>query len=170
MTAWLTAEQQTHWRAFLSVIALLPDEFSRDIQCSHGVSMADYEILVRLSESPDRCMRMSDLAARTLASRSRLTHQIDRMARDGYVERRPCSDDKRGYLAVMTDAGWDKLVETAPSHVASVREHLVDILTAEEFALLGELSNKILASLTSENKLKRLDLPCTNETGKEIND
>ncbi|MEY3277959.1 MAG: hypothetical protein RLZZ426_445 [Actinomycetota bacterium] len=115
-------------------------------------------------------MRMSDLAARTLASRSRLTHQIDRMARDGYVERRPCSDDKRGYLAVMTDAGWDKLVETAPSHVASVREHLVDILTPEEFALLGELSNKILASLTSENKLKRLDLPCTNETGKEIND
>lgn len=166
MTSWLNEEQQAHWRAFLSVLALLPDEFSRDIQCSHGLTMSDYEILVRLSESPDRCMRMSDLAARTLASRSRLTHQIDRMARDGYVERRPCDDDRRGFLAVMTDAGWEKLVAAAPAHVESVREHLVDVLTPEEFSALGAISNKILQALNPENQLKRIDLPNIDKTGK----
>lgn len=108
---------------------------------------------------------MSDLAARTLASRSRLTHQIDRMARDGYVERRPCDDDRRGFLAVMTDAGWEKLVAAAPAHVESVRAHLVDVLTPEEFSTLGAISNKILLALNPENQIKRIDIPQTQETG-----
>jgi len=150
MTTWLTEAQQAEWRAFLSLIVLLPEQFGRDLYSSQGLTMSDYEILVRLSEAPDRSMRMSDLADRTLASRSRLTHQIDRMVTAGLVERAQCPVDKRGFLAVMTAAGWKKLVAAAPAHVESVREHIVDVLTDEEFATLGQLSRKLLAALDPE--------------------
>jgi DNA-binding MarR family transcriptional regulator len=150
MTAWLDEEQQQYWRAWLAANTLLLDAFSRDLQEAHGLTMADYEILVRLSESADRRMRMSDLAEATLSSRSRLSHQIDRMERAGFVERVPCTDDKRGYFAVLTDAGWSTLVSAAPCHVASVRERLVDVLTPEEFAVLGKASKRLLDRLGAE--------------------
>jgi hypothetical protein len=144
MTNWLDEEQQRHWRAWIAANSLLTDAFSRDLQETHGLTLADYEILVRLSESADRRMRMSDLAEATLSSRSRLSHQIDRMERAGFVERVPCTDDKRGYFAVLTNAGWNKLVAAAPSHVTSVRERIVDVLTPAEFAALGAASKKLL--------------------------
>ena len=150
MTEWLDEEQQQHWRAWLAANTLLLDAFSRDLQETHGLTMADYEILVRLSESADRRMRMSDLAEATLASRSRLSHQIDRMERAGHVERVACTDDKRGYFAVLTPAGWDTLVAAAPCHVGSVRERIVDVLTAEEFAALGKASQRLLDSLDAD--------------------
>ena len=144
MTNWLDEEQQQHWRAWIAANALLTDAFSRDLQEAHGLTLADYEILVRLSESPDRRMRMSDLAEATLSSRSRLSHQIDRMERAGFVERVPCTDDKRGFFAVLTNTGWNKLVAAAPFHVSSVRERIVDVLTPEEFAALGRASKRLL--------------------------
>ena len=144
MTNWLDGEQQQHWRAWIAANALLTDAFSRDLQEAHGLTLADYEILVRLSESADRRMRMSDLAEATLSSRSRLSHQIDRMERAGFVERVPCTDDKRGFFAVLTDTGWNKLVAAAPFHVSSVRERIVDVLTPEEFAALGRASKRLL--------------------------
>ena len=156
MTQWLSEEQQHDWRAFLSVLALLPDQFSRDLQDASGLTFADYEIFVRLSERQDRSMRMAELAELTLASRSRLTHQIDRLEQQGYVARRACEDDKRGFWATLTDKGWDKLVSTAPAHVDSVREHLVDVLTDEEFKMLGTISRKVIASLDQESQKKSL--------------
>lgn len=150
MTDWLDSEQQQHWRAWLAANTLLLDAFSRDLQAAHGLTMADYEILVRLSESDDRRMRMSDLAEATLSSRSRLSHQIDRMERAGLVERMPCTDDKRGYFAVLTPAGWDTLVDAAPCHVTSVRQRIVDVLTPAEFEALGRASRKLLDSLGAE--------------------
>jgi DNA-binding MarR family transcriptional regulator len=144
MTNWLDGEQQQHWRAWIAANVLLTDAFSRDLQEAHGLTLADYEILVRLSESADRRMRMSDLAEVTLSSRSRLSHQIDRMERAGFVERVPCTDDKRGFFAVLTNTGWNKLVAAAPIHVGSVRERIVDVLTPEEFAALGRASKRLL--------------------------
>ena len=144
MTNWLDEQQQQHWRAWIAANALLTDAFSRDLQEAHGLTLADYEILVRLSESADRRMRMSDLAEVTLSSRSRLSHQIDRMERAGFVERVPCTDDKRGFFAVLTNTGWNKLVAAAPIHVGSVRERIVDVLTPEEFAALGRASKRLL--------------------------
>jgi DNA-binding MarR family transcriptional regulator len=90
---------------------------------------------------------MSELAEYTLSSRSRLTHQIDRMVRDGLVERNACSNDKRGFFATMTEAGWQKLVAAAPDHVESVRQHLVDVLSPQQFAALGTISLSVLESL-----------------------
>jgi DNA-binding MarR family transcriptional regulator len=150
VTRWLTEEEQGHWRAWLAASTLLYDRLNRELQAQHGLTMADYEILVRLSESADRRMRMSDLAEVTLSSRSRLSHQIDRMAAAGLVERQQCEADRRGSFAVLTDGGWSTLVAAAPDHVESVRTHLVDQLTPREFASLGHACRKVAAPLESE--------------------
>ena len=148
MTRWLTQDEQRSWRAWLSASTLLMDRLGRELQEQHGLSGADYEILVRLSEVPDRRMRMSDLADATLSSRSRLSHQIDRMEKADLVRREVCSDDRRGAFAVMTDSGWTTLVAAAPDHVTSVREHLVDQMSPEEFAALGAACRKVADHLT----------------------
>jgi DNA-binding MarR family transcriptional regulator len=147
MTRWLSDDEQAAWRAWIAASLLLPDRLSRDLQDEAGISLADYEILVYLSESPDRRLRMSELADRTLSSRSRLSHQVDRLTDAGFVDREPCSEDRRGYFAVLTPRGWDFLVASAPMHVASVREHLVDVLTPDEFAELGRLCAKVTERL-----------------------
>ncbi len=143
MTRWLTDDQQLAWRAWIAASLLLPDRLSRDLQDEAGISLADYEILVHLSESPQRRLRMSELADLTLSSRSRLSHQIDRMSNADLVDRQPCSEDRRGSFAVLTQDGYDFLVTTAPAHVASVRAHLVDVLTPEEFDVLGRICTKV---------------------------
>lgn len=143
MTRWLSDDQQAAWRAWIAMSLLLPDRLSRDLQERAGISLADYEILVHLSESSARRLRMSELADLTLSSRSRLSHQVDRLDSAGFVERQPCAEDRRGSFAALTPRGWDFLVETAPVHVASVREHLVDVLTPEELATLGGIARKI---------------------------
>ena len=134
---WLSAEEQASWRAYLTATLLLEEQLGRDLQRSQGLTMADYEILVRLSEAPERRLRMTELAQVTLSSKSRLSHQVTRMESAGLVRREECADDRRGYFAVLTDEGWQRLVAAAPSHVASVRQHLVDRLTPEQFAQLG---------------------------------
>lgn len=147
MTRWLSTQEQQAWRAWLAASALLNDRLSRDLQATHGLTLADYEILVWLSEHPEQRLRMSELAERTLASRSRLSHQVDRMERAGLVERQQCDDDRRGAFAVLTPAGLRTIQQAAPDHVMSVREYLVDVLTAEEFQALGEACRKITEAL-----------------------
>jgi DNA-binding MarR family transcriptional regulator len=146
-TQWLTAEQQVSWRAWLEATLLLSDQLERDLKGAHGLTNPEYEVLVRLSESPDHKLRMSELASRTLASKSRLSHQISRMEADGYVAREGCAEDRRGAYAVLTEAGMTRLVEAAPAHVASVRHWLVDALTPEEFAQLGVLCSRVVDHL-----------------------
>ncbi len=150
MTGWLTDDEQRHWRAWLAASNLLNDRLSRDLQEQHDLTIADYEILVQLSEAPERRMRMSDLANRTLSSRSRLSHQIDRMAARDLVTREACVDDRRGSFAVLTDQGWEVLVAAAPDHVESVRRHLLDVLSPAEFAALGEACDKVASRLEGQ--------------------
>jgi DNA-binding MarR family transcriptional regulator len=151
MTRWLTQEEQESWRAWLDMTRLLPDRLSRELNSEHGLSIADYEILVQLSEAPNQRMRMSDLADRTLSSRSRLTHQCDRLTKSGWVLREPCADDGRGSWAVLTQKGWEKIDGAAPDHVESVREHLVDVLTPGEFEELGRISRKVSEHVQTVN-------------------
>ena len=142
-TQWLSADEQRSWRAWIESTVLLLDRLNRDLQETHGLTMADYEILVRLSETPDRRLRMSELAHRTLSSRSRLSHQIDRMEKAGLVEREVCDSDRRGAFATLTEQGWQTLVKAAPDHVTSVRDHLVDQLSPAEFSALGQACRKV---------------------------
>lgn len=138
-TRWLTEAEQQAWRAFLSGSAWLQEALNRDLEQQAGLSLNEYEILVRLSEAPQRRVRMSVLAEQLVHSRSRLTHSVARLQRRGFVDRVPCSADGRGVEAVLTDAGFDALAQAAPGHVASVREHLVDVLSGEQMQTLGEI-------------------------------
>jgi DNA-binding MarR family transcriptional regulator len=147
MSHWLSEPEQVQWRSWVAANQLLRDRLGRDVHEATGLTFADYEILVRLSESPERRMRMSDLAEVAFSSRSRLSHQIDRMQKAGYVTREECRDDRRGYFAVLTDEGFEALVAAAPVHVDSVRRRIVDVLTPEEFAELGRLSQKLVDAL-----------------------
>ncbi len=147
MSHWLSEPEQVQWRAWLAANQLLRDRLGRDVHEATGLTFADYEILVRLSESPERRMRMSELAEVAFSSRSRLSHQIDRMQKAGYVTREECRDDRRGYFAVLSDEGFEALVAAAPVHVDSVRRRIVDVLTPEEFAELGRLSQKLVDAL-----------------------
>lgn len=142
-TRWLSEHEQDAWRSWVAVSLLLPDRLGRDLHAQANISLADYEILVNLSEAPEHRLRMSDLASATLSSRSRLSHQIDRLTEAGLVDRQPCSGDRRGFFAVLTPAGRDFLVRVAPLHVESVREHLVDVLTPAEFAEFGRLCSLV---------------------------
>ncbi len=144
---WLDAEQQAHWRAFLSGSWALLTALERDLEESTGLSMSEYEVLVRLSEAEGRSLRMSQLADQVVASRSRLTHTVQRMEQAGLVARRASLGDRRGVDCVLTDAGFARLVEAAPHHVASVRARLVDVLPPEQFARLGEIFAVLGAAL-----------------------
>lgn len=149
MTRWLSEEEQRLWRGWIAASMLLPDRLSRDLHEQHGLTGTDYQILVELSESTDRRMRMSTLADRTLLSRSRLSHQVDRMAKAGLVAREVCPQDGRGMFAVLTDHGWKTLVAAAPDHVESVRRHLLDRLTPAQFLAFGEACITIAEGLRS---------------------
>lgn len=134
-TKWLTEDEQCAWRTHLDVSRLLMHQLERDLQ-PFGLTNNDYEILVNLSESDGRRMRMSDLARATLQSKSRLSHQITRMETTGLVRRENCESDRRGLYAVLTEQGWDTMRTVAPHHVASVRENFIDLLPAEDLAAL----------------------------------
>ena len=144
---WLSPEQQAAWRAWLEATLLLGDRLEHDLKRSHDLSNAEYEVMVRLSESPGRRLRMSELASRTLASKSRLSHQISRMEASGLVRREECPEDRRGAYALLTDDGWQALADAAPDHVASVRRWLVEALTPEQFIELGELCSRVVEHL-----------------------
>ncbi len=143
MTRWLTDAEQASWRAWIEASNTLNNQLSADLQREHDLTLADYEILVQLSENPERRLRMSELAEATLASRSRLTHQVDRLVKRGWIERQECELDRRGSFAALTEEGWQAIVAAAPDHVESVRAYLVDALGPEEFAALGAACEKI---------------------------
>jgi DNA-binding MarR family transcriptional regulator len=146
---WLSPDEQTHWRAFRDGTALLLDVLSRDLDDDSGLSLGEYEVLVRLSEAPARTLRMSELAGELAHSRSRLTHTIRRMESDGLVVRSPCVEDARGVNCTMTDAGWQRIVDAAPRHVESVRTNLVDVLTPDQLSALGEAMAVVIDHLRS---------------------
>src|SRR3954454_12961898 len=154
MTRWLDEEEQRTWRAFLSATQLLFDQLDRELQRDAKIPHAYYEILVRLSEAPDRSLRMSQLADSTLSSRSRLSHAVSRLEESGWVERQSCPTDKRGQLAVLTDKGFAALETAAPGHVEGVRTHVFDPLTPDQVTTLRELSETLLVPLVRDRESK----------------
>ncbi len=144
---WLTAEEQRAWRAYLEATRLLSDRLDRQLQRDVGIPHAYYEILVRLSETPDRTLRMSDLAEVTRSSRSRLSHAVARLEERGWVERAECPTDRRGQLAHLTDRGFAALERAAPGHVAAVRRELFDRLSTDQVGQLREIGEAIRAGI-----------------------
>ena len=147
-TRWLDADEQRTWRAFLTAQRLLFDRLERQLQHDAGLPLAYYEIMVQLSEAPDRALRMSQLADWSLSSRSRLSHAVARLEAAGWVRRRACAEDRRGSWAELTDAGLAKLDDAAHGHVAAVRADLFDPLTEAQLHALREAGEALVAHLT----------------------
>lgn len=138
-TRWLDEDQQHSWRQLLRGSARLFDDINHDLEEQSGLSLSEYEVLVRLSEAEGRTLRMSVLADELVHSRSRLTHTIRRMEAAGLVERTSCPDDRRGVNCTLTAAGFARLDAAAPGHVESVRARLVDRITPEQLRRLGDI-------------------------------
>jgi len=145
---WLTPEQQLSWRSYLLGAARHTEVLSRELDEDAGLSLSEYEILVRLSEAPEHTARMSELATSLVHSRSRLTHTVSRLERRGLVERRTCASDGRGVNATMTPEGYALLVAAAPGHVRAVRENLVDVLSEAQLRALGEAMALVAPGVT----------------------
>ena len=144
---WLSDDERQAWLAWVFASRLFWEEVERDLQREAGMPFGYYDILVMLSESPERRLRMSELADCTQSSRSRLSHAVARFEDLGWVRRERCEDDRRGADAVLTDAGLAALEAAAPLHVESVRRHLFDVLTAEQQAALADASSALLEHL-----------------------
>jgi DNA-binding MarR family transcriptional regulator len=144
MTRWLDTDQQRIWRTWLLGVARIDSVLGEWLR-PHNLDLAEYEILVVLSEAQERQMRMSDLALLVHQSRSRLTHTVSRLEGEGLVSRERTCTDGRGVFATLTDRGMAKLVEAAPRHVESVRRIFIDAVTPEDFEAIGRAMTAVLA-------------------------
>lgn len=137
---WLTDEEQAVWRELLCVETQLQNRLDQELREAHKLTLAEYAVLVHLSEAGPDGLRMSELAERLLLSRSGLTRRIDSMVRAGLVERRSCPADGRGAVASLTPDGATRLEEAAPTHVAGVRRYLIDALGGDLSGLAAGLA------------------------------
>ncbi|MEO7060342.1 MAG: MarR family transcriptional regulator [Lapillicoccus sp.] len=139
---WLTTGEQDAWRAYLRGSRMLEEALDRDLQ-THGLQLSEYEIISMLSETPRHRLRMSELADLVVQSRSRLTHTATRLEKRGWVTREPCENDRRGVELVLTPQGRDRVMRVSAAHVESVRTHLIDPMSPEEFEGLGTAMAKV---------------------------
>ncbi len=152
---WLTQSENEAWVALVDLMFRLPSTLESDLQRESNLSFYEYMVLAMLSEHPERTLGMGYLANLTSGSLSRLSHVIKRLEAAGYVTRTRSTKDKRHTNAHLTDAGYEKIVASAPSHVTKARETVFDSLTQEQVAQLSEIANAIRENL-DENRLS----PC----------
>jgi DNA-binding MarR family transcriptional regulator len=148
---WLTPAEESAWRKYIVASRRMYEALDEDLT-SHGLSLSDYEILVHLSDAKDRSLRMSELADKTILSRSRLSHRIKYMEGKGWVERQKCASDKRGTWAVMTTKGWNTIVKAAPDHVASIRKRFIDQISKADQANIAAIFEKVESNLRKDFK------------------
>jgi DNA-binding MarR family transcriptional regulator len=142
---WLSRDQELAWRALASLVHQLRPALECQLERDSDLSFIEYHALARLSEEPDHRLRMSELAAATNGSLSRLSHLVKRLEGWGYVRREPDPTDGRFTVAVLTDPGYSKLVASAPAHVAAVRQLVIDEFSAAELAQLRTMCERIAA-------------------------
>jgi DNA-binding MarR family transcriptional regulator len=146
-TEWLTDEQQRIWRNWLRLNRELTATLAREMASSSELSMADFSVLVKLTDVPSGRVRISELADELGWERSRVSHQLKRMQGRKLVERSECVEDGRGSFVGITAAGREAIAQAAPPHVETVRRLVIDHLDANELATLGRLTEKLLAAL-----------------------
>lgn len=147
MTRWLSDEERTTWLAVLGLMVRLPAALDAQLQRDAGMNNFEYQVLAGLSDSPDRTMRMSDLALLANGSLSRISHVVNRLEKRGWVTRAPDPSDGRYILATLTDDGVRKLVDTAPGHVEAVRQLIFDPLTKAQARQLREIGHRIMKAI-----------------------
>jgi DNA-binding MarR family transcriptional regulator len=144
---WLDDGEMRAWRSYVTGAAMLSYRLHKELVDDNGISLADYEVMVRLSEQPGGRMRMTQLAGEVASSKSRVSHQVARMEKAGLLKRSNCGDDGRGVFAELTERGARQLEQAAPTHVSGVRSHLVDLLSREEQEVLAKVFDRVITHL-----------------------
>jgi DNA-binding MarR family transcriptional regulator len=147
------------WRAFIQTHARLLHRLDEELQAAHAISLAEYDALLQLANAPDRRLRMSALADRVLLSRSGITRLVDRLVADGMVERSACPTDARGSMAAITPLGVGRLRVASKTHLDGVRRYFLDVVSAEEQAIIGTSLQRVSDGLTG--KVAGADSVCT---------
>ncbi len=155
ISAQLSARELAAWRGMLEAHGVLVAQLDRELEAEHGLPLSAYEVLMYLGDADGERLRMGELADRLLLSRSGITRLVDRLARQGLIERRRCADDGRGYYAELTRAGRAKLDAARPDHLAGVRRHFLSRLEPGEIDALGAIWERLLGASRQE----RLDDP-----------
>ncbi len=156
---WLSEDEERAWRGYLRMRTLLTAQIGRDLADDSELSEPDYTVLSNLSEAEGHRWRLNELASRMLWSKSRLSHQIARMQERGLVAREDCATDARGAFVVLTTNGLRAIKAAAPPHVASVRRHLIDLLTPDEIDALSTIATKVVAHLSEPADVTRRTAP-----------
>ncbi|MFB7516270.1 MarR family winged helix-turn-helix transcriptional regulator [Streptomyces sp. NPDC056144] len=144
---WLTDDEQRVWRAYLHATTLLEDHLDRQLQRDAAMPHVYYGLLVQLSQAPDLRLRMTELARNAKITRSRLSHAVARLEKNGWVRREDCPTDRRGQYAQLTDEGVEVMRRTAPGHVSAVRQALFDRLSPEQVTQLGAIMRTVAEGL-----------------------
>jgi DNA-binding MarR family transcriptional regulator len=150
---WLTADQLSAWKKLIAVVELLPGALESQLRRDADLSHFEYFTMAMLSEAPEHTLRMTALASLTNSTLARLSHVVSRLEERDIVRREPCADDRRATNAALTANGWAKVVATAPGHVATVRQTVIDPLTATDVADLDRIMGRILGALDPSNKM-----------------
>ena len=155
-TRWLDADELVAWKRLVAVVELLPGVLDTQLRRDSGLTHFEYFVLAMLSEAPERTLRMTNLAQRTNATLTRLSHVVRRLEDRSLVERFPCPEDGRATNARLTAAGWDAVVAAAPGHVATVRAEVIDALTPEQVGQLSQITEVLLRRLDPHGTLQVL--------------
>jgi DNA-binding MarR family transcriptional regulator len=148
--AWLSGDEQRVWRTYLRMSSLLPAALNRELQQDSGLTLPEYEVLVQLSEAPQRQLRPFQICEALNWEQSRLSHQLTRMERRGLVLRRECAADGRGAFIELTPAGADAIAAAAPRHVAAVRRLIFDRLSDAQRAAFEEACAAVVTALSEQ--------------------
>lgn len=144
---WLTPEEQQTWRALTSLLVRLPAALDAQLRRDAGITHFDYQVLSQLSEQPGRRLRLRELATLVDSSLQRLSQVVTRLETKGWVERVPDPADGRTTLAVLTDAGFEKVVATAPGHAAEVLDLAIDPLSPDQHRAMREIAQRIVGTI-----------------------
>jgi DNA-binding MarR family transcriptional regulator len=146
-TRWLDDDELQAWVRLAAVVELLPGVLDSQLRRDASLTHFEYYVLATLSEAPEHTLRMTSLAMRTNATLPRLSHVVRRLEGRGFVERFPCPEDGRATNVRLTEAGWAKVVESAPAHVENVRQHVIDALSREQLAQVTAIADAILGRI-----------------------
>ncbi|SCG74513.1 DNA-binding transcriptional regulator, MarR family [Micromonospora siamensis] len=149
-TRWLDEDEQRAWRAYLRMQAQLTARLGRQLQADAGLSLADYEVLVQLTDAADGRLRPFELQRCLQWEQSRLSHHLARMQRRGLVERQECAQDARGAFVAVTEAGRAAIEAAAPGHVATVRRLFLDHLDRDQLRALEQLADRVTAGVEAD--------------------
>ena len=147
MSRWLTEDEQRAWRGLVQMTSQLNAKMNRQLQEEYGISLADYEVLVVLTEVPEGRCRVFEISGMLAWEQSRVSHQLARMQRRGLVDRQECPTDARGAFVVLTEAGRAAIERAAPAHVEQVRQLVFDELSHEQVSALTEITTRVLDRL-----------------------